>query len=112
MAAHGFLSASEDDTEEGPYPLPTYVPFVAFAIAGTVACLSGRSRTRIDNFFLGGLLAGFAAYRDPRPTVVQTLVVASVEGAIAGVADRVVPMIKEALLPDEAAAAPASAITA
>lgn len=104
MAAHGYLGADASAVAEGPYPLPVFVPFLAGAIAGTVACLIGRERTRIDNFFLGGLLAGFAAFRDPRPTVVQTLVVASVEGAIAGVADRVVPAIKEALLPEDTTA--------
>jgi hypothetical protein len=97
MALEDWCSDVED---AGPYPLPNYVPFAAALIAGSVAMLTGRCRTRLDNFFLGGLLAGFAAFRDPRPTIAQTLIVASVEGAIAGAADRVIPLVKEAILPD------------
>lgn len=91
-----FLGESEE------YPLSPWTPVGAAAVGALVAVLSGRARTRIDNFVIGGLFTGFAAYRDPRATVLQTLAVAAVEGAIWGITDRIVPEIKESLLPAEA----------
>lgn len=82
-----------------PYPHHELTPVLAGIIGATIAVLSGRPRTRIDNFFVGGLFTAFAAYRDPRASVVGTLAVAAVEGAIWGVTDRIVPEIKEWLLP-------------
>jgi hypothetical protein len=61
--------------------------------------LTGRERTRIDNLLIGGLFAGFAAYRDPRATPGSTLAVAAIEGIIWGVTDRMVPVIKEKIMP-------------
>ena len=92
-----------DDTDE-PYPLPMYVPFACAAVGAAVAVATGRERTRLDNFMIGGLFTGFASYRDPRANVWQTLMVAAVEGAIWGITDRIVPQIKEALLPAEPSA--------
>lgn len=85
--------------ESEAYPLPAYVPLGAALVGAGVAVLSGRERTRLDNLLIGGLFTGFAAYRDPRATVLQTLVVAAIEGLIWGVTDRIVPEVKEALLP-------------
>ena len=98
--AVGALGAFGDEVES--YPLPMYTPYVAALIGATVGCLAGRSRTRIDNFMIGGLFTGFAAFRDPRASVAQTLMVAVVEGLIWGVTDRIVPEIKDKLLPAEA----------
>lgn len=86
---------------EEDYPLPSYTPLLCGLVGGALAAVIGREKTRIDNFALGGLFSGFAAYRDPRASVGGTLLVAIVEGAIAGVADRLVPELKEALLPAE-----------
>ncbi len=84
---------------EASYPLHELTPFGAGIVGAVVAVLTGRPRTRIDNLLIGGLFTGFAAYRDPRATILQTLAVAAVEGAIWGVTDRIVPEMKEALLP-------------
>lgn len=67
-------------------------------VGAAVAVICGRERTRFDNMAIGGLFTGFAAYRDPRAQLWQTLMVASIEGAIWGVTDRIVPQIKDALL--------------
>lgn len=72
---------------------------LAGLVGATVAVLAGRARTRVDNLVIGGLFTAFAAYRDPRATVVGTLAVASVEGAIWGVTDRLVPQLKDYLMP-------------
>jgi len=68
-------------------------------IGAMVAVATGRTHTRIDNMMIGGLFTGFAAYRDPRATLGGTLLVAAVEGAIWGVTDRVVPRIKDYVMP-------------
>lgn len=81
------------------YPLSPLTPFWAALVGAGIAVISGRPRTRIDNFVIGGLFTGFAAYRDPRATVLQTLMVAGLEGLVWGVTDRIVPEIKEAVLP-------------
>lgn len=100
-AAHpGSLAAFGDEAEA--YALPSYTPFVAALIGATVGCIAGRERTRIDNFVIGGLFTGFAAFRDPRANVTQTLLVAVFEGLMWGVTDRIVPEIKEKILPSEA----------
>ena len=72
---------------------------MAAMVGATVAVLSGRERTRLDNFMIGGLFTGFAAYRDPRGSVLGTLAVAAVEGAIWGVTDRLVPQLKDYVMP-------------
>jgi len=84
---------------EPDYPLPGWAPFLCALVGAGIAVVSGRPRTRIDNFLIGGLFTGFAAYRDPRATVAQTVGVAALEGLIWGVTDRIVPEVKEALLP-------------
>jgi hypothetical protein len=86
---------------EPDYPLPKYTPVLAGLVGAGVALLSGRERTRIDNFAVGGIFTALAAYRDPRANILQTLGVAALEGLIWGVTDRLVPQIKEALLPAE-----------
>ncbi len=72
---------------------------LAGLFGATVAVLSGREHTRLDNFMIGGLFTAFAAYRDPRGTVLGTVAVAGVEGAIWGATDRIVPHIKDYLMP-------------
>jgi len=81
---------------------PRHVPYLAAAIGATAAMLTGRERTRIDNLLIGGLFAGFAAYRDPRGTPESTLAVAAIEGIVWGVTDRLVPVIKEKIMPSHA----------
>ena len=72
---------------------------MAGVIGALVATMVGRSHTRVDNLMIGGLFTGFAAYRDPRATFGGTIAVAAVEGAIWGITDRVVPQIKDYLMP-------------
>lgn len=79
--------------------MPEYTPLIAGLLGGTIALFAGRERTRFDNFVIGGLFAGFAAWRDPRATMLSTLVVAGIEGGIWGVTDRLVPELKEAVMP-------------
>ena len=93
--------------EAAAYPLPSYTPLAAGIIGGIVACIAGRERTRIDNFVIGGLFAGLASFRDPRANIAQTLLVASIEGLVWGATDRIVPEIKEKILPAEVAPATA-----
>jgi hypothetical protein len=78
---------------------PIATSLIAGALGAIVSTALGRSHTRIDNFLVGGLFTGFAAYRDPRSTIGLTLLVAAIEGAIWGITDRTTPLIKEALLP-------------
>lgn len=68
-------------------------------LGSIVAVLCGREHTQIDNFIIGGLFTGFAAYRDPRDSLEMTMLVAAIEGAIWGFTDRTTPMIKDFLLP-------------
>ena len=75
------------------------VALMAGMVGATVAVLIGRQRTQVDNFMIGGLFTGFAAFRDPRATVSTTLFVAAIEGAIWGVTDQFVPKLKDVLLP-------------
>lgn len=76
----------------------TQTALMAGMCGAVVALMAGRDVTRLDNFLIGGLFTGFAAYRDPRANAYATLLTACVEGAIWGVTDRVVPHIKDALL--------------
>ena len=92
------------------YPLPLWTPFVAGLIGGTIGSLTGRACTRMDNFFLGALLSGFAAFRDPQPDLTKTFIISAIEGLVAGGADRLVPKLKEAVMgdgEDEEAGSPA-----
>jgi len=73
--------------------------FLCGMLGSVVAVLCGREHTQIDNFLIGGLFTGFAAYRDPRDTLESTLLVAAIEGAIWGLTDRTTPAIKDFLLP-------------
>ncbi len=113
MEPGGFPVGKEDMTlrdflnVDDPYPLPEWTPFAAWLVGASVAVLTGRTKTRFDNLIIGGTFTAFAAYRDPRATVGQTLLVAALEGAIWGTTDRLVPMIKDKLLPAEAHAEPA-----
>jgi hypothetical protein len=97
-ALRDFLNVDE------PYPLPWWTPLAAYGVGATVAVLTGRERTRFDNLVIGGTFTAFASYRDPRASVASTLLVAAIEGAIWGVTDRVVPHVKEALLPSDVVA--------
>jgi hypothetical protein len=72
---------------------------VAGLVGGLCATLIGREKTRIDNAVLGALVAGFAAYRDPRDSTVSTIGVAIVEGVLWGTFDRLSPKIKDLFLP-------------
>ncbi len=84
--------------DEAPAP-SLATPIFAGLCGAALAALVGRKHTRIDNFLIGGLFAGFAAYRDPRDTLPKTIVVACVEGMLWGASDRIAPHIKDALLP-------------
>jgi hypothetical protein len=75
------------------------VAMMASMVGATVAYATGRAHTKFDNFVVGGAFTGFAAYRDPRATLLGTLLVAAVEGAIWGATDRIVPHIKDRILP-------------
>jgi len=75
------------------------VAMMASMVGATVAYLTGRTHTKFDNFIIGGAFTGFAAYRDPRASLLGTLLVAAIEGAIWGGTDRVVPGIKDWILP-------------
>jgi hypothetical protein len=68
-------------------------------LGSVIAVLCGREHTQVDNFIIGGLFTGFAAYRDPRDSMEMTLAVAAIEGAIWGLTDRTTPMIKDLLMP-------------
>ena len=72
---------------------------VCAMVGAAAAVLIGRKKTQVDNFMIGGLFTGFAAYRDPRATVLSTMFVAAIEGTIWGVTDRLVPQLKDVLLP-------------
>lgn len=85
--------------EEETPAAPPWQPFVAGIFGATLAAFVGRPHTRLDNFLIGGLFAGFAAYRDPRDTLPKTLLVAAVEGVLWGASDRIAPHIKDALMP-------------
>jgi hypothetical protein len=80
---------------------PIGVSVLSGIVGAIVAVATGREKTRIDNFIIGGLFTGFAAYRDPRSSLGLTLLVASIEGAVWGITDRTTPLIKEALLPTD-----------
>lgn len=75
------------------------VAIMSAMVGATVAYATGRPHTKFDNFVVGGAFTGFAAYRDPRASLLSTLFVAAIEGAIWGVTDRIVPHIKDRLLP-------------
>jgi hypothetical protein len=90
-----FMSVDE------PYHLPWWTPLAAWGVGAAVAVAAGRKRTRFDNLIIGGTFTAFAAFRDPRATVAGTLAVAALEGAIWGVTDRLVPELKERLMPSE-----------
>lgn len=72
---------------------------VAGIVGGLCATVIGREKTRIDNAILGALVAGFAAYRDPRATVAGTVGIAAVEGVLWGGFDRLSPKIKDIFVP-------------
>jgi hypothetical protein len=95
QAIREFVNADE------PYELPGWTPLAAWVVGASVAVATGRKRTRFDNLIIGGTFTAFAAYRDPRATVAATLFVAAIEGAIWGITDRLVPSVKESLLPAE-----------
>lgn len=75
------------------------VAMMASMVGATIAYATGRAHTKFDNFIIGGAFTGFAAYRDPRASLLSTLLVAAVEGAIWGATDRIVPHIKDRILP-------------
>lgn len=87
------------DTIKTAATSPIGVSVLSGIVGAIVSTYTGREKTRIDNFIIGGLFTGFAAYRDPRSSPSLTLIVAVAEGAIWGITDRMTPMIKEALLP-------------
>jgi hypothetical protein len=98
---------------DDPYPLPQWTPLAAWVVGASLAMLTGRKRTRFDNFIIGGTFTAFAAFRDPRASVGATLAVAALEGAIWGGTDQLVPVIKEALMPaEERAGSPAAPVLA
>lgn len=72
---------------------------VAGAIGAVTSAVTGRSLTRIDNVLVGGLFTMLAAYRDPRSTPVATWLVAATEGAVWGITDRLVPRLKDVVMP-------------
>ena len=72
---------------------------VAGLIGSVSATVSGRERTRFDNLLVGGLFTALAAYRDPRATAASTWLVAAVEGLAWGLTDRLVPALKDRILP-------------
>ncbi len=74
---------------------------LAGMIGASAAALIGRERTQIANLVVGGVFTGLAAYYDPQNSSVLTIATAAVEGAAWGVADRVVPIVKERLLHPE-----------
>lgn len=100
VAVSGIFDSAKEDAAN--YPLPSYTPFLAALVGATAGCLSGRERTRLDNFLIGGLFTGSVAFRDPRANVAETLVVAALEGLIWGITDRLIPELKDKLLPAEA----------
>jgi hypothetical protein len=74
-------------------------PIVAAIVGGTIAMLCGRERTRLDNAIIGAIFTASTAYRDPRSQAWETVAVAAVEGAVWGATDRLVPMLKDYLIP-------------
>lgn len=72
---------------------------MAGLLGALVATSVGRPLTRFDNFIIGGLFTGFAAYRDPRASAMGTFLVAIGEGALWGGTDRLAPHIKDMIMP-------------
>jgi hypothetical protein len=72
---------------------------VAGFIGAGVATVAGRQRTRVDNLLVGGLVTALTAYRDPRATDTSTWIVAAVEGLAWGLTDRLVPALKDLIVP-------------
>jgi len=62
-------------------------------IAGIVARYIGRPVAKIENTVIGGIAAGFSAYRDPRDALWKQLLVAVGYGASWGLTDVYVPII-------------------
>lgn len=72
---------------------------VSALLGSAIATVLGRPDRRLDNAIIGGMIVGFTAWRDPRASAGMTLAVAAAEGAVWGVADRLIPIAKDALLP-------------
>jgi hypothetical protein len=62
-------------------------------IAGIVARYLGRPRAKFENTIIGGIAAGFSAYRDPRDALWKQLLVAVGYGATWGLTDVYVPKL-------------------
>ena len=62
-------------------------------IAGLVARYLGRPVAKFENTVIGGIAAGFSAYRDPRDALWKQLLVAVGYGATWGLTDVYVPMV-------------------
>lgn len=75
------------------------IAILAGFVGAATAAVVGRQRTRVDNLLVGGLFTALAAYRDPRASAGATWLVAAVEGTTWGLTDRLVPAIKDRLLP-------------
>lgn len=59
----------------------------AAVIAGLVGRYTGRRRAALENTVIGGIYAGFSAYRDPRDSWWLQLIVAAGQGAAWGLTD-------------------------
>ena len=77
--------------------IPT--PILAGLIGGVMASLIGRDKTRVDNMLVGAIFTGLAAYRDPRANGDTTIAIAAMEGAAWGIADQVIPKVKDMFSP-------------
>lgn len=62
-------------------------------IAGVVARYIGRPVAKFENTIIGGIAAGFSAYRDPRDKLWKQLLVALGYGATWGLTDVYVPIV-------------------
>jgi hypothetical protein len=66
---------------------------LAAVVAGVSGRYTGRRRASFENTVIGGIYAGFSAYRDPRADLATQLVVALGQGATWGLTDVYFPKL-------------------
>jgi hypothetical protein len=65
--------------------------------AGVIGRYFGRRQAAFENTVIGGIYAGFSAYRDPRSSAWLQLLVAASQGAAWGLSDVYFPILLDAI---------------
>jgi hypothetical protein len=65
--------------------------------AGVVGRYFGRRQASFENTVIGGIYAGFSAYRDPRSSPGLQLLVAAAQGAVWGLSDVYFPILLDTI---------------